>query len=168
LSDYPHCPIIAEDLGIITPDVREIVDLYGFPGMKLLLFAFGDNLATNPYVPHNHVKNCVVYTGTHDNNTAKGWFRKEARPEDKQRLFQYLGRKVTEETVRQEFVRMAMMSVADLAIIPMQDILGLGEEARMNVPATADGNWGWRLLPEQLTPSVAGELSEVTKIYGRA
>ncbi|TSA09367.1 MAG: 4-alpha-glucanotransferase [Deltaproteobacteria bacterium] len=168
LKRFSSLPIIAEDLGIITPDVKEIVDLYGFPGMKLLLFAFGDDVATNPYVPHNHVKNCVVYTGTHDNNTAKGWFRKEARPEDKRRLFQYLGRKVTEETVRQEFVRMAMMSVADLVIIPMQDILGLGEEARMNTPSTANGNWEWRLLPGQLTPSVAGELSEVTKIYGRA
>lgn len=168
LKRFPSLPIIAEDLGIITPDVREIVDLYGFPGMKLLLFAFGDDVATNPYVPHNHVKNCVVYTGTHDNNTAKGWFRKEARPEDKQRLFQYLGREVSEETVHRELIRMAMMSVADLVIIPMQDILGLGEEARMNVPATADGNWRWRLLPEQLTPSLIASLSELTCIYGRA
>lgn len=165
---FSSLPIIAEDLGIITPDVKEIVDLYGFPGMKLLLFAFGDDVATNPYVPHNHVKNCVVYTGTHDNNTAKGWFRKEARPEDKQRLFQYLGREVSEETVHSELVRMAMMSVADLVIIPIQDILGLGEEARMNIPATADGNWTWRLLPEQLTPSLAASLSELTHIYGRA
>jgi 4-alpha-glucanotransferase len=167
LRRFPSLPIIAEDLGIITPDVRKIVDLYGFPGMKVLLFAFGDDLATNPYVPHNHVKNCVVYTGTHDNNTAKGWFRKEARPEDKQRLFQYLGREVPEETVHRELIRMAMMSVADLVIIPMQDILGLGEESRMNVPATVDGNWGWRLLPEQLTPSLIASLSELTRIYGR-
>ncbi|MEW6328294.1 MAG: 4-alpha-glucanotransferase [Thermodesulfobacteriota bacterium] len=168
LKRFPSLPIIAEDLGIITQDVKEILGLYQLPGMKVLLFAFGDDLATNPYVPHNHVKNCVVYTGTHDNNTAKGWFRKEARPEDKRRLFQYLGREVSEETVHQEFVRMAMMSVADLVIIPMQDILGLGEEARMNIPATADGNWTWRLLPEQLTPSLSASLSELTYIYGRA
>jgi 4-alpha-glucanotransferase len=168
LRHFTSLPIIAEDLGIITPDVKETMELYGFPGMKILLFAFGDNLATNPYVPHNHVKNCVVYTGTHDNNTAKGWFRKEARPEDKQRLFQYLGREVSEETVHHELTRMAMMSVADLAIIPMQDILGLGEEARMNTPSTANGNWEWRLLPGQLTPSLAASLSELTHIYGRA
>jgi len=168
LKHFPSLPIIAEDLGIITPDVKEIMGLYGFPGMKILLFAFGDDLATNPYVPHNHVKNCAVYTGTHDNNTARGWFRREAGPEDRRRLFQYLGREVSEETVCRELVRMAMMSVADLTIIPMQDILGLGEEARMNVPSTANGNWEWRLLPDQLTPSLATGLSELTHIYGRA
>lgn len=168
LKRFPYLPIIAEDLGIITPDVREIVHLYGFPGMKLLLFAFGDDVATNPYVPHNHIENCVVYTGTHDNNTVNGWLRGEARPEDKKRLFQYMGRAVTEETVHWEFVRMAMMSVADTVIIPVQDILGLGEEARMNTPATVGGNWEWRLLSEQLTPALSARLSEITHIYGRA
>ncbi len=168
LKHFPYLPIIAEDLGLITPDVREIVNLYGFPGMKVLLFAFGGDMATNPYAPHNHVKNCVVYTGTHDNNTAKGWFRKESGPGDKERLCAYLGREVTEDTIHRELVRMAMMSVADLVIIPMQDILGLGEEARMNTPATAEGNWEWRLLSEQLTPELITRLREITRIYGRA
>jgi 4-alpha-glucanotransferase len=122
----------------------------------------------NPYIPHNLVGNCLVYTGTHDNNTAKGWFEKEATQEDKERLYLYLGREITGEEVPWELSRLAMMSVADTVILPMQDILGLGEEARMNRPATGKGNWQWRLLPEHLTPSVAGRLRKATEIYGRA
>ena len=140
-------PILAEDLGIITPDVREIMDRFGIPGMRVLLFAFGEDLPTNPYAPHNHVKNCVVYTGTHDTNPVRGWFEKEATSEERERLFRYLGRKVSAEDVSWEFIRLAMMSVADTAILPMQDILGLGEEARMNRPATTEKNWQWRLSP---------------------
>ncbi|MGD2125940.1 MAG: 4-alpha-glucanotransferase, partial [Desulfobacteraceae bacterium] len=164
---FPTLPIIAEDLGTITPDVWEIMDHFGFPGMKVLLFAFGEDLSTNPYAPHNHVKNCVVYTGTHDNNTVRGWFEREATAQDKQRLSRYLGREVTEENVHWEFIRLAMMSVANRIIVPMQDILGLGEEARMNRPAKRGGNWQWRLLPEQLKPELADTLLEMTEIYGR-
>ena len=165
---FPHPPIIAEDLGIITPDVREIMERLGFPGMRVLLFAFGDGLPTNLYLPHNHVKNCVVYTGTHDNNTVRGWFEKEATPEEKEGLFRYLGRKVSRWNVHREFIRLAMMSVADVAIFPVQDILGLGEEARMNRPATREGNWMWRLSPEHLKPSVAKILLDMTETYGRS
>ena len=164
----PTLPIIAEDLGVITPDVREIMNRFGFPGMRVLLFAFGGDLPTNPYAPHNHVKNCVVYTGTHDNNTVRGWFEKEATREDKERLIRYLGRKVSARDVHLEFIRLAMMSVADVAILPMQDILGLGEKARMNRPATMEGNWQWRLSPEQFASSPAGRLLKMTETYGRA
>ena len=167
LDKFPKAPIIAEDLGLITPDVWEVMDHFGFPGMKVLLFAFGEDLPTNPYAPHNHIENCVVYTGTHDNNTARGWFEKEAKPEEKRRLALYLGREITGEEIHWELVRLAMMSVANTAIVPMQDILGLGEESRMNLPAKRDGNWKWRLLPDQLTPSLAEKLLEMTEIYGR-
>jgi 4-alpha-glucanotransferase len=110
----------------------------------------------------------VVYTGTHDNNTSRGWFEKEAKPEEKRRLARYLGREIAAKEVHWELVRLAMMSVANTAIIPMQDILGLGEQSRMNRPAKKDGNWKWRLLPDQLTPSLAERLLEMTEIYGRA
>jgi 4-alpha-glucanotransferase len=165
---FTSLPVIAEDLGTITPDVWEVMDHFGLPGMKVLLFAFGEDLPTNPYAPHNHVRNSVVYTGTHDNNTAVGWYQKETNPEDRNRLSQYLGREVTAENVHLELIRLAMMSVADTAIIPMQDLLGLGEEARMNLPAKKSGNWGWRLLPHQLTAAVRNQLFEMTEIYGRA
>lgn len=168
LRKLPYAPLIAEDLGLITPDVREVMNHFGFPGMKLLLFAFGQDLPTNPYAPHNIVKNCVVYTGTHDNNTAKGWFTNEAEAQDKERLCHYLGREITEQDVHWELVRLAMMSVANTAIFPMQDILGLGEEARMNRPATKEGNWLWRLLPQYLDSDLSNRLREITEIYGRA
>ena len=167
LKRLPHLSIIAEDLGIITPDVREIMHRFGLPGMRVLLFAFGEDNSAHPYLPHNHVRECVVYTGTHDNNTVRGWFEKEATGEDKKRLFRYLGRDVQADKISWEFVRMAMMSVANVAIIPMQDILGLGEEARMNRPATSEGNWHWRILAEQLTPSVAKKLREIAEVSGR-
>ena len=164
---FPSLPIIAEDLGLITPEVREIMHRFGFPGMKLLLFAFGEGISTNPYIPHNHVENCVVYTGTHDNNTVKGWFEGEATPGDKERLFRYLGREISLEEAPRELMRLAMMSVAHLVVLPLQDILGLGEEARMNRPATVEGNWRWRVSPEQLNPSLAQKLMEMAEIFGR-
>jgi len=116
---FREIPMIAEDLGFITPDVREVMDLFGFPGMRVLLFAFGRGTATSPYAPHNYVKNCVVYTGTHDNNTIKGWFKRELSSEGRKTLSMYVGREVTERTVHWELIRLAMMSVADMVIIPM-------------------------------------------------
>jgi len=162
-----HLPILAEDLGTITPDVRDIIRRFGLPGMRVLLFAFGDNDSANPYLPHNHVRNCVVYTGTHDNNTVRGWFNTEASRREKQALFAYLGKKTTSGNVPQVFMRMAMMSVADTVIIPMQDVLGLGGEARMNRPASIGGNWQWRLTNKYLKPSVADKLRIMTETYGR-
>ncbi|RMG55401.1 MAG: 4-alpha-glucanotransferase [Acidobacteria bacterium] len=168
LRRFPYLPIIAEDLGLITPDVRELMHRFDLPGMRLLLFAFGEERPEHPYLPHNYVRHCVVYTGTHDNNTVRGWFETEATPEDRRRLFRYLGREVSADDVHWAFVRLAMMSVANLVIIPLQDVLGLGAEARMNRPATTEGNWRWRLRREQLAPSVAQMLREMTEIYGRA
>ena len=167
IKQFPDSSIIAEDLGIITPDVKEIMDHFGFPGMKVLLFAFGDDLATNPYVPHNHVKNCVLYTGTHDNNTIRGWFENEATPEVKEKFFRYLGHEVSKQDIHWELIRLAMMSVANMVIFPMQDVLGLGEEDRMNLPSTPKGNWEWKLLPEQITPSLEQRLLKMTETYGR-
>jgi len=160
-------PIIAEDLGIITPEVREVLNHFQFPGMKILLFAFGSDFPANPYLPHNFSPNCVAYTGTHDNNTVRGWWEKEATSEEKKRVFQYLGREIPLDELPLTMIRLLMMSVANLVIFPMQDILGLGEEARMNKPSTLLGNWEWRLLPDQVNPSLAKTLREMTEIYGR-
>jgi 4-alpha-glucanotransferase len=166
--EFSPLPVIAEDLGLITPDVHELRRHFGFPGMKILLFAFGDDLPENPYAPHNLERHCVLYTGTHDNNTAKGWFEQEATPEIKERINRYLGVSVTAEDISGEFVRLAMMSVADRAIFPIQDLLSLGDEARMNTPGTQDGNWEWRLDPALITDSLRNHLLEMTEIYGRA
>ena len=168
LDQCQDASIVAEDLGIITPDVKELMDRFKLPGMKVLLFAFNDDLATNPYVPHNHVENCVLYTGTHDNNTTAGWFENEATPEVKKKLNQYLGRQVLPQNVHWELIRLAMMSVAKMVIIPMQDMLGLGGEARMNQPSVTEGNWKWRLLPDQITTQLEWEIREITGLYGRA
>lgn len=165
---FPFYSLVAEDLGSVTPAVREVMRKFNVPGMKVLLFAFGDDLAGNPYVPHNHIPNCILYTGTHDNNTVRGWFEQEASTEDRKRLFRYLGREVKAEEVLAAFIRMAMMSVANTVILPIQDLLGLGSESRMNTPSTISGNWKWRLLPGQITPALVEHLRETTEIYGRA
>jgi 4-alpha-glucanotransferase len=164
---FPFLPIVAEDLGVITPDVREVMDRFALPGMKVLVFAFGEDHPMHPYLPHTYEKNFLVYTGTHDNNTVCGWFEREASPDDKRRLFRYLGREVSVEEVPWALIRLAMMSVANMVIVPMQDILALGEEARMNRPSVPHGNWEWRLLPEQITPSISQRLLEMTETYGR-
>ena len=164
---FPSLPIIAEDLGTITPDVNEIMEHFAFPGMKILLFAFGEDNPEHPYLPHTYEKNCLVYTGTHDNNTVKGWFKSEATPEDRKRLFRYLGKTVSEKEIHWEFIELGMMSLANTFIVPMQDVLGLEEDARMNRPATTRGNWRWRLAPKQLTVPLAEKLAEVTETYGR-
>jgi 4-alpha-glucanotransferase len=164
---FPDLPVIAEDLGTITPEVWEVMDHFGFPGMKVLLFAFGPDLPENLYAPHNHTQRSVVYTGTHDNNTVRGWFDGEASPEDKRRLALYLGKEVTADNAHWELIRLAMMSVAQTAVIPIQDVLGLGREARMNTPARDQGNWTWRIDPNALTSSVSRALREMTELYGR-
>ena len=168
LKKFPADSIIAEDLGVITPDVKEVVNRFRFPGMRILQFAFGEDLPTHPYLPHNYLPNTIVYTGTHDNNTIKGWFENEATPEDRNRLFRYFGREIRPEECHRELHRLAMMSVANTVIVPVQDLLGLGEEAKMNRPSVAHGNWEWRLLPDQLDFSCAETLLEMTTIYGRA
>jgi 4-alpha-glucanotransferase len=160
-------PIIAEDLGFITQDVIDVINHYNLPGMKILLFSFGEGISINPYIPHNLMKNCILYTGTHDNNTVRGWLENEARPEDKARLKSYLGREISDLDMPWELIRLAMMSVANTAIVPMQDILGLGKKDRMNTPGTSNGNWRWQLTFDQLDFSLTGKLREMVEIYGR-
>lgn len=165
---FPAKPVIVEDLGDITKEVRALAKKFQLPCMKVLQFAFDGNPATNPHCLGNHVENCAVYTGTHDNNTARGWFEKEARQRQKKRLFDYLGRKVPASRVHWEMIRLAMTSVGNLVIIPMQDVLGLGQKARMNRPGTVEGNWSWRLEPRQITAPTIRKLAKLTQTYGRA
>ena len=164
---FSSLPIIAEDLGTITSDVKELMAKFEIPGMKVLLFAFGGDLAENPYVPHNHIKNCLIYTGTHDNNTIKGWYDNDASEFEKTNLAKYLGWEPDSDNIHWILIRMAMMSVADMVLIPMQDILGLGSEARLNKPSTIQGNWLWRLDEAELTSVIAKKLWDISEIYNR-
>ena len=159
--------IVAEDLGVNTPAVQGLLDRFGLPGMKILLFAFGEGLPGSAHAPHNYVPNLICYTGTHDNNTARGWFEEEATAEDKQRFFAYTGREVGAGEVHRELVRLAMTSVARASIIPMQDVLGLGAEARMNYPSTTEGNWEWRMTPGEFADAPFEWLRELTELSGR-
>jgi 4-alpha-glucanotransferase len=164
----PCLPIIAEDLGFITPDVHEVMHHFGFPGMKILLFAFSGDISRNPNAPHNITSCDVAYTGTHDNNTVRGWFETDATDDQKNLLFRYVGRQITADEANRLFIRLVMLSPADIVIIPMQDILGLGEDARMNRPGTNTGNWEWRLLPKQDIEQALGEVLEIAGISRRA
>ncbi|NEP89714.1 MAG: 4-alpha-glucanotransferase [Okeania sp. SIO2C2] len=158
-------PIIAEDLGLITPDVEELRDQFELPGMKILHFAF-DSGHENPYLPYNYVSpNWIVYTGTHDNNTTVGWFNNRS-PEEQKRVTRFLGC-TCGNGIHWDLIRLAMSSVASIAIFPLQDIFGFGEETMMNQPGVAEGNWSWRYQPEILTSEVSDRLREVTEIYGR-
>lgn len=159
-------PIIAEDLGIITPEVEQLRDGYSLPGMKILQFAFGDN-AANPYLPHNHIQNCVVYTGTHDNDTTNGWFY-AAPPEEHERAHAMHYLHASWEEFHKTFNRTALASTANLAVLPLQDLLGLGSDARMNTPGTTEGNWAWRVTDEQLEHAPWRELRSLCELYGRA
>lgn len=160
-------PLIAEDLGIITPDVSDLIDRFGLPGMRVLLFAFTDDPASSPHAPHNLKKNCILYTGTHDNATIRGWLESEATMAEKRRLFRYIGQEISADQVPAVLIRLAMMSVADTVIIPLQDILGLGAESRMNRPGTDAGNWRWRLEKDQISLPVTANLGDMTEVYGR-
>lgn len=156
-------PLIAEDLGIITAEVVALKECYGFPGMKIEHFAF-DSGAGNPYLPHNHEKNSVVYPGTHDNNTTVGWYQ-ALTAEQRHSVTSYLG--CDDSTALEALLRSVLMSVAHTAIIPFQDLLGLDSTARMNVPGTAFGNWGWRFNWSMVTRDMAGKVSERVERYGR-
>jgi 4-alpha-glucanotransferase len=157
-------PVIAEDLGMITEDVRALLRATGYPGMKVLQFAFGGD-AHNPYLPHRYRDpNCVVYTGTHDNDTTRGWFA-TASEHEQERVREYLGRDGSD--IAWDFIRAALASVADTAIVPLQDVLDLGSEGRMNQPGAALGNWEWRVLAEELSDARAARLRALTELYGR-
>ncbi len=163
---FGKLPIIAEDLGIITPEVDALRDTFDFPGMKILQFAF-DSGNANPYLPFNFAHaNCVVYTGTHDNDTTAGWFSERSLQQQWQ-VGQYLGHR-SFHGIHWDLITVALGSVANQAITPLQDVLGLGTEARMNFPSRAAGNWGWRYRSEHLTDDLGDRLGQLTKAFGRA
>jgi 4-alpha-glucanotransferase len=161
-------PLMAEDLGVITEDVTELRDRLGLPGMAILQFAFeppDGGFGVSEYLPHNHRRNLVVYTGTHDNDTVLGWWAK--KPElTRSWVRAYLGTDGSE--INRDFIRCALASVARYAIFPLQDLLGLGSEASMNRPGRANGNWTWRFRTTQLESALASELKGLTELYGRA
>ena len=163
-TEFGILPIIAEDLGVITPDVEELRDGFDLPGMKILQFAF-DSSEANDYIPHNYVKNCIVYTGTHDNDTVVGWFN-AATPDDRKYVLDYMN--TVDHDIHWSFIRLAWSSVAYTAIVPMQDLLGLGTTARMNLPGTTQNNWQWRALPDDFSPELAAKLAHLTLLYGRS
>lgn len=158
--------IIAEDLGYLTESVLKLVRDTGYPGMKVLQFAF-DSREESDYLPHNYQHNCVVYTGTHDNNTILGWLG-EMAPEDRKFARHYMhNAKTARKELPWDFIRLALASVADLAIIPIQDYLCLGSEARINTPSTLGINWKWRLLPGEIDDKLLDRMKDITKLYGR-
>ncbi len=156
-------PLVAEDLGVITPEVDALRNKFGLPGMKILQFAFGGD-ASNPYLPHNHEKKSVVYTGTHDNDTTLGWYASLTEAE-KGHISAYLGH--PGEEMPWPLIRAALASVACLAMLPMQDVLELDGEHRMNTPGTVEGNWRWRFDWEQVRPDLSSHLSGLVRLYGR-
>lgn len=157
-------PLIAEDLGFLTPSVYRLVEETGFPNMKVLQFAF-DIHHDSDYLPHNYHQNCVVYTGTHDNDTIRSWFS-SAPPEETEYAIQYM-RLTQEETYHWGMIKTAWGSPADTAIVPMQDLLGLAGYARTNYPSTLGTNWKWRMLPGKLSRELSGKLWDITQIYRR-
>ena len=156
-------PIIAEDLGVITPAVEELRDRFEFPGMRILQFGFASD-ANDPFLPHNYIPNCVVYTGTHDNDTILGWFD-TAPQKERQSVLAYFG--TDGHDLPWDFIRWLLASVADTAIVPLQEVLSLGTEARMNYPSRLGGNWSWRFQHGSLTPAIRSRLRKLTELYGR-
>jgi 4-alpha-glucanotransferase len=178
-----HLPILAENLGVITPEVEAIRERFGFPGMAILQFAFGNDPQGPSFRPHNYPRNIVAYTGTHDNDTVIGWWTSKAgegsiRSEEdirKEREFArtYLGwddrcGKSAADGLNWVSIRTLMASVADTVVFPLQDILGEGGEARMNIPGTATGNWRWRCRGERLTEGIVGRLQKMAATYDRS
>lgn len=159
--------IIAEDLGFLTPSVLKLVKDTGFPGMKVLEFAF-DSREESDYLPHNYTPNCVVYTGTHDNNTIRGWYE-DLSLKDRQFSIDYMNNgKTPREEIHWDFIRLALASVARLAVIPVQDYLGLGVEARINEPSTLGKNWRWRMVSGEITEELLEKCRKTARLYGRA
>ena len=172
---FEKLPIIAEDLGTITPDVHHLRDEMGFPGMRVLQFAFGGD-PRDTHLPHNYERNTVVYTGTHDNDTVAGWLaskqsqsetdeESEEKESEADRALRYLNAEGDE--IHWDFIRAALASVAQIAIIPLQDLLGLGSEARMNLPASQKDNWAWRFKSGALDDQLSLRLKDMTELYGR-
>lgn len=165
-KEFPEMPLIAEDLGILDKPVYKLLEAFNFPGMKVLQFAFGEDRSQNPYLPFNHDPHSVVYTGTHDNNTSRGWFAK-ADKTTKLHLRDYAYTRVNQKNVHLVMHKMALSSVGRLAIIPMQDIVGLGSEGLMNIPGSIKGNWTWRISYDEIPVLQADEIKALNELYGR-
>lgn len=164
-EDLGQLPIVAEDLGVITPEVEALRDKFNFPGMKVLHFAFDSDRA-NGFLPFNFTnRNCIVYSGTHDNDTTVGWFYQRS-PEAQARVVDYLGC-LCEDGIHWALIRLAMSSVANISVFPFQDILGLGSDAKMNTPSHPEGNWEWRCRQEAFNQELSGRLKYLTYLYGR-
>ena len=162
-------PIIAEDLGLITKEVEQLRDKLGFPGMKILQFAIDDN-ADNSFLPHNFTtRNCVIYTGTHDNDTTLGWFLSDNISEDDRKRIKMYANRVQHDSspIHHDLIHLAFGSIAALAIVPLQDVLGYGSDCRMNIPSTSTGNWRWRCGSEALNKEAAAWLKVKTELFGR-
>ncbi|MFO7756062.1 MAG: malto-oligosyltrehalose synthase [Bacteroidales bacterium] len=164
---FPDMPFVAEDLGQIDQDVYDLRDRYKLPGMRVLQFGFEENMPYLQHTPLNYTYNSIAYTGTHDNNTIKGWYRKEADKEKLKRIKDYTGKKLKEKNCHTEMIRLAYSTVARLVIIPMQDWLGLDESSRMNFPSSTEGNWLWRVKEDQLGPEIEKRIRKMVKTFGR-
>lgn len=160
-------PFVAEDLGDIDDAVYQLRDAFHLPGMKVLQFAFGDNMPISEHTPHNYTTNFIVYTGTHDNNTTRGWYKKELSRKDRMRINTYIGEHVHKKNIHLELSKAAYASVAKTVILPMQDVLGLGRKARMNMPASTEENWKWRIKSNMITSKDRKRLKNWTRMYNR-
>ncbi len=173
---FGDLPFVAEDLGMITEDVHALRDRWELPGMRVLQFAWGNHAPDDPFKPYNFIRNCVVYTGTHDNDTTLGWFKTQPgvnntlTPEQLRAERDFALRYVQTDghEINWDFIRLALASVADTAIYPMQDVIGLGSEGRMNMPATVENNWTWRCTERDLNPEWSSRLQLLATTYGRA
>ena len=157
-------PIIAEDLGVVTKEMTALRDQFNLPGMKVLQFAFGSD-GSDLFLPHNFTPNCVVYSGTHDNDTTRGWYETSSTEKERDFARRYLGRDGAD--IAWDLIRVAFSSVADMAVVPLQDVLNLGTQARMNLPGRASGNWGWRFEWSQVNDGMRERLKEMSMLYGR-
>ena len=164
---FGELPFVAEDLGDIDAPVFALRDEFGLPGMKVLQFAFGDEVADSLYIPHNYQENYLVYTGTHDNNTTVGWFNQDTTKAVRKQVEQYTGQSVKAKNVHEVLSRVAYASTANIAILPMQDVIGLDETARMNSPASTKNNWVWGLVSDNITADVTEKLFDWVKLYNR-
>ena len=164
-ANLGELPLIAEDLGLITPEVIALRDRFHFPGMKILQFAFGGE-RNSQFLPHTFTRNCVVYTGTHDNDTILGWFE-DASENEQGHVISYMN-VANGDNIAWDMIRLAFASVANTSVAMLQDLMNLGTEARMNYPGKPSGNWQWRYRPEMLTDDITWRLRELTELYGRA
>ena len=163
-EELKDLPIVAEDLGIITPDVDALRKSFGLPGMRVLQFGF-DGKGENPHLPHMHDHDTVVYTGTHDNDTTVGWYRSLGNETRDQVNYFF---RCSGNDMPDAMVRAALGSVGIVAVLPVQDLIGLGSEARLNTPGTVIGNWSWKLPPGALTPTLARHYARLNAVFGRS